>query len=332
MSYAHLSRDDRYVIAHLRIVGWTMREIGRRVGRSASTVSRELKRNGPPADATWPYWYGCAQRRADERWRIARHWYRRDNVRLREYVNGKIRLGWSPEQVVSRLALDHSQDRAMRLGIETLYRWIYADARQGGDLYRHLRRRHQKRRRQRRYGSGRRFISGRVGIEERPDVVDARKRFGDWEGDTVLGARGQSQIATHVERKSRYLMAARLQDRKADTFATRSSALFRTLPAQLKKTLTLDNGSECARFDRIEKATGVSVYFADPYSAWQRGANENTNGLLRDYFPKKTDFAQVTDRQLRKAVGRLNNRPRKCLGYRTPQEVLSEAKRVALAM
>jgi IS30 family transposase len=259
MSYTHLSRGDRYVIAHLRIAGWTMRRISRRVGRSASTVSREPKRNGPPADATRPYWYECAQSRADERWRIARHWYRRDNVRLRKYVNRKTRLGWSPEQVVSRLALDHSQDRTMRLGVETLYRWIYADAQQGGDLYTHLRGRHQKRPRQRRYGAGRRFISGRVGIECRPEAVSLRERFGDWEGDTVIGARGRSQIATHVERKSRYLMAARLNDRKADTFAALSSQLFRSLPAPFRKTLTLDNGSECARFDLIEKATGVSV-------------------------------------------------------------------------
>ena len=220
----------------------------------------------------------------------------------------------------------------MRVSIETLYRWVYLDARMGGLLYKHLRRRHKWRRRQRRYGSGRRFIADRVGIEQRPAVVSERTRFGDWEGDTLAGKRNRSQVATHVERKSRYLLAGKLEDRKADTFADRAVALLRTVPEPLRHTLTLDNGSECARFSKIEDATGLKVYFAAPYAAWQRGANENTNGLLRQYFPKGTDFRRVTDQALQTAVNRLNQRPRKCLGYQTPTEVFTKAVRGALAM
>ncbi|MBE9569180.1 MAG: IS30 family transposase [Proteobacteria bacterium] len=331
MSYAHLTEQERYVIAHMRIAKFSLRQIGDRVSRHPSTISRELKRNGPPEGADWPYWYDAAQSRADERRYNARHHFRQDNPQLLDYVEKKIRLDWSPEQISAKLVLDYPDNQAMRVSIETIYRWIYLDARVGGQLYKHLRRRRKYRRRQKRYGAGRRFVAGRVGIEARPEGVEERRRFGDWEGDTVVGKRGRSNIVTHVERKSRYLMAARLEDRKAETFAAKSIELFETIAPELRKTLTLDNGSECARFDKIEKESGLNVYFAAPYAAWQRGANENTNGLLRQYFPKGTDFKKVKDEKLQKAVSRLNHRPRKCLNYRTPHEVFMEAQNVALA-
>ena len=331
MSYTHLTEQERYVIAHMRLAKFSLQKIADRIGRSPSTICRELKRNGPPEGANWPYWYEAAQSRADERRYVVRHYCKQNNQQLIEYVEEKIRLDWSPEQISAKLVLDYPDDQAMRVSIETIYRWIYLDTRAGGQLYKHLRRSHKYRRRQKRYGAGRRFIAGRVGIEARPKEVEGRLRFGDWEGDTVVGKRGRSHIVTHLERKSRYLMAARLEDRKAETFAAKSIELFETIAPDLRKTLTLDNGSECARFDKIEKESGLNVYFAAPYAAWQRGANENTNGLLRQYFPKGTDFKKVKDEQLKKAVSRLNHRPRKCLGYQTPHEAFMRAQSVALA-
>ena len=330
MSYHHLTPDERYVIAHMRIAGFSLRAIGQRLGRDHSTVLRELTRNGPPG-APWPYWYDAGQSRGDERRSTARSYRRQRHRPLVDYVEKKLRLDWSPEQIAAKLILDHPGDTAMRVSIETLYRWVYLDARRGGSLYRHLRRRRRWRRRQKRYGAGRRFIADRVGIESRPALVSERTRFGDWEGDTIGGKRNRNPLATHVERKSRYLLAGKLADRKADTFADRSVALLNTAPAQLRHTLTLDNGSACARFSKIEHDTGMRVYFAAPYAAWQRGTNENTNGLLRQYFPKGTDFRRVTARALQRAVDRLNHRPRKCLGYQTPHEVFTTAARGALA-
>jgi len=186
-----------------------------------------------------------------------------------DYVEQKLRLDCSPEQIAAKLALDHPGNTAMRVSVETLYRWVYLDARLGGSLYQHLRRRHKWRRRQKRYGSGRRFLASRVGIEARPAVVGERARFGDWEGDTLAGKRHRSQLATHVERKSRYLLAGKLDDRTADTFASRSVALFTSVPQNLRHTLTLDNGSECARFANIAADTGMEVYFASIFQREQ---------------------------------------------------------------
>jgi IS30 family transposase len=169
-----------------------------------------------------------------------------------------------------------------------------------------------------------------MSIAERPAVVDKRRRFGDWEGDTVYGKRTRFCLLTQVERKSRYLIAAKVPDRRALSVAAYKIAQFSPLPKRWRRTLTLDNGKEFAAFKQVEQATGLRVFFADPYCAWQRGANENTNGLLRRYFPKGTDFSQVADHELAFVVHALNNQPRKCLGYRTPFEIVHKALTGAL--
>lgn len=220
----------------------------------------------------------------------------------------------------------------MRVSAQTIYRWVYRDASQGGTLFTCLCRQHKKCRRQRRYGTGRGLIPGRTSINERPGCVATRHRFGDWEGDTVEGGKGSGNIAAHVERKSRYLIAAKLENKTAKVTAEVVTAAYKRIPKAMKHTLTVDNGKEFARFKEIENGAGLTIYFADPYAAWQRGTNENTNGLLRRYFPKGSDFRKVTEKILASAVKKLNHRPRKCLGYRTPHEVFQEAKRGALAM
>jgi len=270
-------------------------------------------------------------------------------------VKRKIRADWSPEEIACRLWVDYpnndcmrishelkaKRDRliqvdypnndCMRISLETIYQWIYLDAGQGGELYTHLRRHHKKRRKQKRYGSGHGLIPGRVSISERPKIVDHRERFGDWEGDTVEGAKGSGGIASHVERKSRYLIAAKLPDKTASTLTSESTKAFWRVPKVMRKTLTVDNGKEFSQFKKLEEKTGLTIYFADPYAAWQRGLNENTNGLLRQYFPKGMNFMKVTDKNLALAVKKLNHRPRKCLNYQTPHEVYYKELHGALA-
>lgn len=331
MSYVQLTSQERYVIYHLKLYRLSLREIGRRLGRSHATISRELRRNGPVV-ASWVYWHEGAHQKALLRRTEPRHYRRRGHAPLVRYVEQGLRAEWSPDVIAAKLKIDYPNDDRMRASIETIYRWVYRDAKQGGQLFNCLCRYHKKRRRQHRYGTGRGLIPGRVGIEMRPDVVAARRRFGDWEGDTVEGAKGSGNITTHVERKSRYLIAGKLINKTATVTAKAASTAFRRVPKSLRRTLTLDNGKEFARFKDIEKDTGLTVYFADPYSAWQRGTNENTNGLLRRYFPKGMDFRAVTDKTLAEAVKKLNHRPRKCLDYRTPHEVFQEAKRGAVAM
>ncbi|MCB1914461.1 MAG: IS30 family transposase [Rhodocyclaceae bacterium] len=332
MSYKQLTLEERYVIYHLRVSDLSIREIARRLGRHHSTISRELKRNRPPAASHWVYFHEVAHQFALARRKQARHHRRRGHAPLVDYVEQGLRSHYSPDVIAARITMQYPSDVQMRVSIETIYRWVYRDAADGGQLFRCLCRGHKKRRRQRRYGSGRGLIPGRVSIHDRPELVGTRHRYGDWEGDTVEGAKGTGQITTHVERKSRYLIAARLDDKTARETADAVSRLFRRIPRSCRHTLTLDNGKEFARFGDIEKRTGLSVYFADPYSAWQRGANENTNGLLRRYFPKGSDFSKISDKELAAVVKRINHRPRKCLGYRSPHEVFQEAKRGAVGM
>jgi IS30 family transposase len=328
MSYTHFTQQERFDISHLK-GSVSLREIGRRLGRSHTSISREFKRNG----SALPGGYGpnAAHEKAQCRQSQARHYRRQDHASLLRYVERHLYIDWPPAAISGRLKLKYPDDPKMRISPETIYRWIALDSQQGGELYRHLRRRHKHRRRQKRYGAGRRFIPGRVGIEQRPAIVNDRSRFGDWEGDLVVGSRAPASIATHVERRSRYLKASLLENRKAETFNATATPVYQQLPETLRQTLTVDNGKEFSRFKELESCTKLKVYFADPYSAWQRGTNENTNGLLRFYFPKGTDFSQVSEDELNRAVKRLNHRPRKCLDYRTPYEVMRDALSGALA-
>ncbi|MDA1108047.1 MAG: IS30 family transposase [Proteobacteria bacterium] len=331
MPYVQLTSAERYVIYHLKLYRLSLREIGRRLGRSHATISRELKRNGP-AISSWVYWHQGAHEQALERRKRPRHYRRRVHAPLVRYVEQSLRAEWSPDVIAAKLKMGYPNDIRMRVSSETVYRWVYRDAKQGGQLFNGLCRCHKQRRRQRRYGTGRGLIPGRVSIHVRPDLIATRQRFGDWKGDTVEGAKGSGNLTTHVERKSRYLIAGKLINKTALVTAQAATTVFRRIPKTLRHTLTLDNGKEFARFQEIEKNTGLTIYFADPYSAWQRGTNENTNGLLRRYFPKGMDFNDVTEKSLAYVVKKLNHRPRKCLGYRTPHEVFQDAKRGAVAM
>ncbi len=320
MSRGHLSSRERYAIEQLLLYGCSKREIGRRLCRHHSVICREVDRNG--ALEMGVYVGEWADHRALERRRRARHHRRWHHGRLRAYVFSGLRADWSPEQISGRLTLEHPGDGGMRIAPETVYQWVYRERAGGGALYTHLRRGHKRRRRQRRYGSGRGRIAGRVGIRARPAVVGTRRRFGDWEGDLVEGGKGMGVLVTLLERRSRYLLGERLASKHAGPTAVAIVSLLAALPPRWRRTLTLDNGKEFAAFKDIEAGSGIAVYFADPYAAWQRGANENANGLIRQYLPKGMDMRALSKPQLAKTLERINNRPRKCLGYKTPSEVL----------
>lgn len=331
MPQPQLTTDDRYLITHMHQHGLSNATIARRIGCHRATVGRELARN---RDAYGGYHYESAQRLAAQRRTDANRC--RDKLRpggaLGRYVRVKLRQRWSPEQIVGRLRRDHRRDPAMRVTHETIYRWVYRRHEAGEPWHEQLRCRHPRRRRripgERRANRGQ--IPGRVGIEHRPAVVDRRGRFGDWEADTVEGAKGTGLIGTHVKRKSRYTKLGKLADKRADTVTASTRSIFRGMPKSLRRTSTFDNGKEFAGFKRIERALGMTIYFANPHAPWERGTNENTNGLLRDWFPKGSDFSKVTAARLAQVERMLNNRPRKCLNYRTPTEVLNALPGVAL--
>lgn len=332
MSYEQLSEQERYVICHLHRYGVSHAEIGRRLNRHRGTIGRELRRNRDPYARPGhnDYFYDTATRLTRERRDHANRRYKLDDTPLGESVRRGLERRWSPQQIVGRIKRDHRDDPAMHITHETIYRWVYRRSEAGQPWHKQLRRRHHKRRRRCARRDCRGLIPGRIGIEQRPDVVQRRSRFGDWEADTMQGAKGTGALATHVERKSRYLLTRKLPDQRAHTFSLATIKAFAVIPGKLRKTLTCDNGKEFTHFKHIEQRLNFNVYFARPYAAWERGTNENTNGLLRDFFPKGIDFRRVSHAQVAKAQRMLNNRPRKCLNYQTPAEVLSTIPGVAI--
>jgi IS30 family transposase len=320
MGYRHLTIDERESILKMRSEQKNMTHIAELLGRNKGTISRELSRNLSSTDEYKPH---LAQRYYSKRRTESKQPYRLEqNGRLRRHVRKKLKLCWSPEQIAGRLKIDRPDTPKMRISPLTVYSWMRRDKADGGDLYTYLRQGHRKRRKKSGSDDKRGHIPDRRPISERPDVVDTRDRFGDWEGDSVVGKSHGSFIATHVERKSRYLLSGKMKDKSADSMNETTRRLFRKIPKSKRQTMTVDNGKEFAGFKEMEKTVGLCCYFADPYSSYQRGTNENTNGLLRQFFPKGTDFKKVSDVELDKAVALINNRPRKCLNYRTPNEVL----------
>jgi IS30 family transposase len=325
MGYVHLSIDERESILKMKSEGKNLPDIAEYLGRSTGTISRELSRN---TSSTGEYKPHLAQRYYGKRRFESKQPYRLEqNGRLRRHVCNKLKQYHSPEQIAGRLEIDRPDNLQMRVSPLTIYSWIKRDKAGGGDLCKYLRQGHRKRRKKHGSDDKRGRIPDRRPISERPDVVELRNRFGDWEGDSVSGKGHGSFVATHVERKSRYLLSGKMNDKSAQSMNATTKRLFRKIPRSKRLTMTVDNGKEFAGFKEMEKSVGLCCYFADPYSSYQRGTNENTNGLLRQFFPKGTDFKKVTDEELDKAVALINNRPRKCLNYRTPNEVLWSKKK-----
>ena len=315
MTYKHLSQAERYQIHALMKAGHDQSQIAKVLDRNKSTISRELSRNTGSR--------GYRPKQACEM-----STYRSQNSRnastvaswVKDEANALLRVQWSPEQIASKLPLSH----------ETVYQHVYADKAQGGALWKNLRCQKQKRKR---YAGGRDRrgqIPNRRPLSERPLQIEARKQVGHWECDTVIGANHKGAVVTMVERKSGYGVIAKVTSKTSELVS--SAIVDKLKPMAVRvKTLTFDNGKEFAAHAHIDAQLQSTTYFARPFASWERGSNENFNGLLRQYIPKKRSMSTVSDEEIKMIQNRLNNRPRKRLGFKTPAEVFHQSlKRVAL--
>ena len=310
MNYKHLTQDERYQIAILAKAGHDRSDIARVMNRHKSTIGREMERNRGergyrPKQA---HAFSQARMRACENGA-------RVTVETWAVIDAQLAATWSPEQICGRL-----KDQGLpSVSHEAIYQHIYADKRAGGTLHRTLR--CQKARRKRYGGRERRgTIPNQVSIEQRPAIVAERGRFGDWEGDLVIGAGHQQALVTLNERISRYSLIAHVPTKTAKAVSAAMISLLTPFAASVH-TLTTDNGKEFTEHERIATALNADFYFAHPYASWERGANENMNGLIRQFFPKKMRFNSITKKDIAYAMDRLNHRPRKCLGFKTPHEI-----------
>lgn len=321
-SHHHLTLAEREEISRGLVAGKSLRSIARDLERPASTISREVQRNGGAQAYRAVAADQCAWTRAarPKTWRLA------SNERLREAVSQKLQEDWAPQQIAGWLAREYENQPQMQVSHETIYRSLFVQAKSTlkKELLAHLRSKRQVRRTmvlpERKQGQ----IVGAVSIRERPACVEDRAVPGHWEGDLIIGAKN-SQIATLVERHSRYVMLAKLGGKDSQTVVDALIERVKKLPDNLMRTLTWDRGTEMAQHARFTVATDVQVYFCDPRSPWQRGTNENTNGLLRYYLKRTDDLSVYTQQQLDAIAMKLNTRPRETLGFETPAERLAAA-------
>jgi len=308
--YTQLTREERYQISALKSAGHLPAEIATILCRNKATISRELKRN----KGLRGYRPKQAQNLALERRKnkqknrlCSSHWDR---------IKELLREDWSPEQISQWL----HREESVKISHEWIYHFVLLDKQGGGDLFTHLR---CKKKRTKRYGSldNRGQIKGRVSIDERPAIANERRRVGDWEADTVIGKQGGAVLTTLVERRTRHCVITKAADKSAQQV---TDAILRGLKPLdfLVKTITYDNGKEFAFHQKVNQELDTKSYFAHPYHSWERGTNENTNGLIRQYFPKGKDLSEISDAEIKAVMDKINNRPRKCLGYKTPNQVL----------
>jgi IS30 family transposase len=330
MNYKHFSVSERETLQSLWWERKSVRYIAGVLGRSPSSVSRELRRNFPLEHKV--YTPRIAHERALEKRKSRGRKDRLKNDVVRTYVVTRLKERWSPEQISGRIKLDLGQS----ISHEAIYQYIYAQIFRHGwgnvrekceDLRPYLRRRLKQRRAKGMRRCQRIFTHNGTSIELRPAVVDKRTRIGDWEGDSVESKDHRPGVNTLLERKTGYYLITRLSSKSSTATRYAVQKRFEKLPHSCKRTLTLDNGPENRDWQKLEETTGVKTFFAHPYCSNERGANENANGLLRDYFPKKTNFDMISEAELARVELALNTRPRKRLGWRTPLEEMSVALR-----
>lgn len=324
MKYEHLAREERYVMAAYLSEGLSLRAVSRKLKRSVGTVSREIRINSPNARRE-----GYIAAYADtvshfRKWDANAH-NPMKKAAVKRYIIRKLKLDWSPEQIAGRISRDFPKDCSMRISHETIYQ--YANSKEGKELglIKHLRRGIP--RRQRRYrmkGTSLKIhMPNRVSIEKRPGIVAARKRFGDWEGDTMKGTMTGPALNVAGDRRSRFALLKKIPDMTAPSTRHALVEKLKRWPKTVRRTLTFDNGTENAEHEKMAKALELDVYFCDSYASWQKGFIENLIGLIRQYLPKGTSLASISASQLQRIQDRLNHRPRKSLNFRTPHEVLS---------
>ena len=313
-SYKQLTQEQRYHIQAHQKIKVSMGSMAKELKVDKSTISRELKRNSGKRG----YHAQQAHKQAMARKKIGRR-----KTKMIPEVQDKIRqwitLKWSPEQISGKLKKNHS----IKISAQSIYSFVQEDKLQGGALYKNLRFGHKKYRKKYGKKDARGQIKNRISIDKRHAIVDQKIRCGDWEGDTIIGKGRQAGLLTLVERKTKFTLMAKITSKQAKTTALK--IINKLAPfKKLALTLTTDNGKEFAEHEKIARALDLSVFFAHPYSSWQRGLNENTNGLIRQYFDKKTDFRFVSPQQVAFVQNQLNSRPRKSLGFATPKELFIE--------
>ena len=318
MSHTHFTIDERESILEYLALGLSKAKIARRLNKHRSSIGREIERN----TINGRYKPHKAQELYSQRKKACGAKRKLENSILLLDIQDKLEAGWTPEQISGRARLEGN----FNISFKTLYSAI-----SGGLLLSNtlelLPRKGRKRKNGTKETRGR--IPDKLMIEERPEEANDRSEIGHFESDTIIGRGKQGAIMTYVCRKSRFLIAELMEDRKADTFNQATIESFRYIPSEIAKTFTSDNGKEFSKFKELEEKLGVACYFANPYHSWERGTNENTNGLLRRFFPKGTDFKTLTKKEVNKAVWTINNRPRKCLGFKTPLEILRGESNVA---
>lgn len=328
MKYKHFTIEEREKIQEMLWQKSSVRNIAVALSRSPSSVLRELKRNFPPEHKR--YTPRLANERAFKKRKSRGRTERLKNYHIRSYVIAKLKRRWSPEQISGEIKKDINEV----ISHEAIYQFIYAQIHRNGwgelkpgreDLRPYLRRRRKRRQKKGTRRCQKALKPKGYSIDDRPMIVNTRLRIGDWEGDTVESKDHKPGINTLVERKTGLVFITRLANRTSEATARVITSRLKYLPSELKKTLTLDNGFENQDWQTIEKQIGLRCFYAHPYHSWERGTNENTNGLIRDYFPKKTDFDMITNEEISFVESELNNRPRKRLGWKTPLEAISVA-------
>ncbi len=315
--YKHLTKDERDLLSVLKSKGHKIREMARALGRDPGTISRELKRNVPPINTGY-YLAHKAHDRATQRAVASRTHRRLKNDKIRKQVQRQIKNGWSPELIAGRLKDLHPE---LSISHEAIYQWLYTDARQLIPL---LVRAHKNRKRR---GYSRRHkkthIPERVSIKERPEHVLQRQELGHWETDTAISRQSLAALQVSVERKTRFTKIGKLKRKGAHQMSISLTRRLSRYPKSLRLSITYDNGTENTEHVRTNKVLGTQSYFCEPFHSWERGTVENTIGLVRRFFPKKTDFAKISKNRIKSVEHWLNNRPRKCLGFKTPAEVFA---------
>lgn len=312
MNYKQLIDSQRYQIESYLKAGFSQTKIARILGVDKSTISRELKRNSKKRSYNAQFAITISKERRKEAYKHTVF-----DTNMKRYIDHKLKnYQWSPEQIKGRCDI---QGIAM-VSVERIYQYIYSNQSQGGLLYKHLRtaRKWRRKRLNRKHQRGQ--IPNRIMIDKRPEIVNTKKRFGDWEVDTIIGKNHKSAIVTLTERKSQFELMAKTNGTKATSIKKEVINLLAPFK-QLVKTITSDNGKEFALHQKIAQKLDADFYFANPYSPWERGLNEYNNKLIRQYLPKKTDFNVISNKHINMIISKLNNRPRKLLGYRTPNEV-----------
>jgi IS30 family transposase len=323
MSYNHLTPSERNQLYVMRIVDkLSIRRIALEMNRSQSTISRELKRNS--SDETF-YLPDTAHNLMEHRRQKSKEKFESINTKMIDQIKEYLRLSYSPAQLAGRIIKENGES----ISHETIYQMIYLDYQGLGDYKKYLRQK-QPRRRRKCANQKRSPIPNRIGIENRPKIADLKIEIGHWEGDTVTGSNHNGAIVTYVDKASKYLLAGLVKNKTVEQVNKRTIELFKEAKPEFRKTITFDNGKEFCGHEAIAEKLDLKVFFANPYHPWERGLNEHTNGLIREFFPKDTNFKTVKAEELQKAIDLINNRPRKILDFCTPYEVFYGIEKIQI--